>query len=310
MKKVFKAVARLICFVLVFVLLLATLSYLFVPQNLHRPFSFKNFTANAIVTEKENTIDVVILGDSEACYGFTPLQMWQEHGIAAFNCAMNVQVLDYTEKYLEEAYELQTPKVIIFEANMIFRKPNTGNYVENVALNTFSLFRTHNRWKTGEVSGDMKGYLFKDAVHPAKKTENMIPTDKAVPIPEENMENLNRICSFCKDNDIELIIVSTPSVKNWNYEKHNAVEKFASDNGIEYIDMNLLKDEVPIDWNTDTFDKGNHINNSGAKKVTGYLGKYLSENCNLPDHRGESEYENWDRELDKYLEMVSAGREN
>jgi hypothetical protein len=53
----------------------------------------------------------------------------------------------------------------------------------------------------------------------------------------------------------------------------------------DYIDFNVLKDEIGIDWSQDTGDAGDHINIYGCEKTTRYLIDYLNENYDLPDHR-------------------------
>ena len=41
--------------------------------------------------------------------------------------------------------------------------------------------------------------------------------------------------------------------------------------------MKKLADEIGIDYNTDTYDAGLHLNLSGAEKLSKYFGKYLTD---------------------------------
>ena len=103
-------------------------------------------------------------------------------------------------------------------------------------------------------------------------------------ISRRSLNLLRRIARICREHDAELILISTPSTVNWNMKRHNRVQKLADKLGATYIDMNLLADEIPIDWSVDSYDAGDHLNYTGAVKATAYLGKYLSE-AGLPDRR-------------------------
>ena len=58
--------------------------------------------------------------------------------------------------------------------------------------------------------------------------------------------------------------------------------------------MNLIK-EVNIDWANETKDDGDHLNHSGAKKVSAYIGKYLHETGLLTDKRNDNNYKSWNK---------------
>lgn len=90
----------------------------------------------------------------------------------------------------------------------------------------------------------------------------------------------------------------------WTYEKHNSITAFAQKNHLLYIDLNLKNDILGIDWYKDTRDRGNHLNFYGAKKVSGYMGTYLSQHMNLTDHRKEKLYKAWNKELKRYLRLT------
>ena len=40
--------------------------------------------------------------------------------------------------------------------------------------------------------------------------------------------------------------------------------------------------------------------------MTSYLGGYLKETYDLPDHRGDAEYDSWDKCLRKYHEQIDV----
>ena len=101
------------------------------------------------------------------------------------------------------------------------------------------------------------------------------------------------ICNYCKNKGIHLILYSAPAPVCYKITDHNAISKLAKEYGLEYIDANCDLDKIQIDWSKDTHDEGDHLNLSGTRKMTKYLGDYLAQNCDLTDHRGDPEYQQW-----------------
>ena len=102
-------------------------------------------------------------------------------------------------------------------------------------------------------------------------------------------------------------MISTPSTVNWNMKRHNHIEKLAKKLNLTYIDLNMYNDAIGIDWETDSYDSGDHLNYRGAKKVTAYLGKYMHENMDLPDRRMNSEIAaEWNANLDEFKEFLQS----
>ena len=64
----------------------------------------------------------------------------------------------------------------------------------------------------------------------------------------------------------------------------------ATKENLPYLDLNLITDTLAIDWNTDTRDEGDHLNDFGAKKVSLYLGEYLKKQYVLEDRRNDSAF--------------------
>ena len=78
-------------------------------------------------------------------------------------------------------------------------------------------------------------------------------------------------------------------------EHHNALELWAAEHDVAYLDLNLQSDAIGIDWSTDSKDGGDHLNASGAEKFSRYMSVILDEEYDLPDHRGDPAYETWNQ---------------
>ena len=125
----------------------------------------------------------------------------------------------------------------------------------------------------------------------------MKESDKRKAFGEKAEEYLTKIYELCEENEIELVLVTTPAPDNWTYAKHNSVSDWADENDVKYLDMNLNVDEIQIDWAKDTRDGGDHLNFLGATKLTAYFGSYLKDNYDLTDHRQDEVYSSWNEDL-------------
>ncbi len=311
-----KRIFTFIMFVLGLVGLLIGSSYIFLPKSNEKNSGMEEFKANGILGEKANSIDILFIGDSELYSSVIPLQLWDEKGYTSYNCGTSGQTLDYTAVMLNRTFEKQSPKIVVLEAHAIYRKFTVKNVLFTKTADYFSVFRYHNRWKTMKIqemnkpaeytfTDECKGYRFSTKVKASENAKtHMKPSDKSAPIEKLNRQSVLKIKKFCDEKGAKLILVSTPSTKCWNYMRHNGIEAFAKELQCEYIDMNLMKKEIPIDWDKDTRDKGDHLNYFGAKKVTSYLSEYLESTALLTDKRGNPDYEKWDLALNEFNKML------
>ncbi len=121
------------------------------------------------------------------------------------------------------------------------------------------------------------------------------PCQEGEVLPEHTVgeEYLMKIIDECQRDGIGILLVYLPfSAETKDQITANTVQLVADKYGVPYI--NMLKTEGVIDEAADLNDHG-HLNVQGAYKVTEYLGQYLNENADLPDHRGEEGYDNWDK---------------
>ena len=114
-------------------------------------------------------------------------------------------------------------------------------------------------------------------------------------------EKIDLLKELCQKNNSELILISMPVTDERAMEKHEIIQKFADEKGIKYINLNFESDE-PIDWETDTQDKGQHLNIKGAEKVGRYLSKYLIDNFNFENKKENEKYKKWNEVLQAYIE--------
>ena len=99
-----KNVIRGAAFMLGLLVLLEGASLLFKPRRKYVEGGVHDQAANGILSEPENTIDMVVLGDSETYCAIVPLRMWAKHGITSFVCGTSAQKLCYSEEFLHKAF--------------------------------------------------------------------------------------------------------------------------------------------------------------------------------------------------------------
>ena len=263
-------------------------------------------------SENENSIDVVVIGDSEAYRSIIPPEMYRKYGFTSYVAASPAQKTYQSYDMLEAILERQKPRVCILEPNVLFRDYSIVSSVWPRFERTFPIFKYHNAWKGvfdsdykyDDLSFDsFKGYRYIDSVKATKNVNYMVQTDSTEPISTSNTNDFRRIYELCKKNDIKLLVLRTPSIKNWNYAKYDAVRQLTEKYKVKFIDLNM-DDSIGIDWTQDTYDKGDHLNYSGAEKVTNFLGAYLNKHYDLPDHRGDKEYASWEKSVEKYLQKI------
>ena len=263
-------------------------------------------------SENENSIDVVVIGDSEAYRSIIPPEMYRKYGFTSYVAASPAQKTYQSYDMLEAVLERQKPRVCILEPNVLFRDYSIVSSVWPRFEKTFPIFKYHNAWKGvfdsdykyDDLSFDsFKGYRYIDSVKATKNVNYMVQTDSTEPISTSNINDFRRICELCEKNDIKLLLLRTPSIKNWNYAKYDAVRQLAEKYKVKFIDLNM-DNSIGIDWTQDTYDKGDHLNFSGAEKVTNFLGAYLDKRYDLPDHRGDKEYASWEKSVEKYLQKI------
>lgn len=114
-------------------------------------------------------------------------------------------------------------------------------------------------------------------------------------------EKVEQLKELCEQNNCELVLITMPNTDERALEKYEIFKRYAEEKKLKYVNFNFEVDE-PIDWETDTQDRGNHLNIKGAEKVGNYISKYLSENFEIESKKDKPEYIKWNQSLEAYIE--------
>lgn len=282
--------------------------------------------------EKKNDIDLIVIGSSNSFCTVDPLVLYEEYGIAAYDFGSSSQPMNISALYLREALKTQKPRVVALEINMMTSdgissrgEPGLRWGFTNIPLSAdklkciyqsvgevnaeyftyvFPVFRYHSRWKElsrtdytyfyQDKTNYTKGYLETQAV--SEETINLTDYnfEGEAWIAEENVAYLDEIAQLCRQNNAQLLLFKSPR-ESWHRYETEAVRALADARGLKFVDFNELYSDgkIELDMAAD-FRDSQHLNDSGARKVTSYLGRFIKENYELPDRRNEAEPNSWD----------------
>lgn len=310
-------------------ILLATVLCLGFVQLLVTPKYMTSSRDGALIAEYYNEApdhDVVFIGDCEVYECFTPPTLWQEYGITSYVRGSAQQLIWQSYYLLEETLKRETPKAVVFNVLSIkYGEPQSEAYnrmtldgmkwssskidaihasmteEEDFLSYVFPLLRFHSRWSDlgaedwqylfhrDRVSHN--GYLMQTAVSPKTSDREGRPLADYT-LPEVGFEYLEKMRALCEEKGVEFILIKAPT-NNWKYywydEWEEQIVAWANEKDVDYYNFIPLDEEIGIDWSTDTYDGGVHLNVFGAEKLTSYFGDILVQKYGLSDRRGEAE---------------------
>ena len=161
----------------------------------------------------------------------------------------------------------------------------------------FPLLRYHDRWSQ-LTKDDFTYWLRRDTV----SDNGYLMQTGVKPLEDEHVERplvdysfgenswyyLDKMVELCEKNGTQLVLIKAPALSPvWWNEWDQQIAQYAEEKGLLYINMLEHQQEIGIDWSTDTYDTGLHLNVYGAEKAASWFGRILSEECGVPDRRSE-----------------------
>ncbi len=157
----------------------------FIAQPVWRSSGNNNYeTTHGFYKEPKNTIETVFIGSSHVRYAFSPMELYENYGICAYDFSTDSQPMLASYYWMEEAYRLnpETLDTVVLDVEMIKKNPAISYYhkaLDNMQfsdvklravrdysdsftdflLNMIPLLSYHERWK--ELTAvDFKKYSY------------------------------------------------------------------------------------------------------------------------------------------------------
>ena len=283
--------------------------------------------------EDQAGFDMLLLGNSHMLDGVYPIELWRDHGIVSFNVGNTGEPIGNTYWTLRLLMEHHKPQVALIDVSYIDRTESmhtfAHDFLDQLPLSVekiravyelfpegkrqeflFPLTLYHSRWEE-YISGKPELYM---NVHPCMFGAEL-RVGRHAPDPYERTQALSaqppagepwlrRLIEMCQQEGIEPVLVAIPFPATQETQQGiNSVQVVADEYGVSFL--NLFDVPGLVDFETDCYDAGSHLNPDGATKVTAYVGCWLAENCELPDRRTDPDYAHWNAALEEYKKLRS-----
>jgi hypothetical protein len=206
-----------------------------------------------------------------------------------------------------------------FSLNKIEAAINMRKYVNEgkspAAFNYISgIFELHLNWKNNYFRDDLlpkrsdtKGNILQLAtLSQMPIIENTTGPATPLPINEDLKVMLADLCDYLEEENINAVFVALPGEINEDSKgRMISVEEYLDERGFPYINMFEEAHAAGFDYAAD-FQDMTHVNNLGREKVVKYLGKYVKEHYDIPDHRADPGFESWDLAYQSYENQREA----
>lgn len=316
---------------------------LFLLQRLLMPKYSVGTQDGAMIAEYYNDApkhNLVIIGDSEMYENISPLVLWENYGINCYIRGSAQQLIWQSYYLLEDTLRYETPEAVIINiTSMQYGEPQRESYnrmtLEGMRWSTskvkaifasmteeesfwdyvFPLLRYHSRWNDlteddfrlmfSEEKVSLNGYMMQVGVKPAENVPEGRPLADYT-FSDVSYQYLDKITKLCKEHDVELILMKSPSLYPYWYEEWDAqLKTYAAEHEIRYLNC-VNNDEIGLNFQTDTFDGGLHLNVAGAEIYSNFLGRWLQNEIEISDLRDDGELvQAWNSKAADYEEKKS-----
>ena len=120
-----KKIVSIIIISLSIIAILYVISPIFVPKWTTAEDDNMTQIVRGFYAEKDNSLDVIFMGNSDMYNGMAPMQLWDDYGIASYAYTSSGQRMWTAHYMFLDALRSQKPKVIVFDVDEIQSTTNT-----------------------------------------------------------------------------------------------------------------------------------------------------------------------------------------
>ena len=293
-----------------------------------------DYSKNEEFIEDSNKYEVLFFGNSHMLDAVFPLELWHDYGMISYNLAGSGLAIPSTYWVMKNALDISNPRLIVLDCYTVSldvkddederRKAMLHQQMDYLPLNVnklrmindlvekpedklefawdFTLY--HERWQRLEQEDFERSLNIQkgakialDVKPPREMAERPRQTTELESV---GVEYLRRTIEECQSREIEILLTYLPfpaSEENW--QEALCVERIAQEYGVacvNFLDMSV------VDLEVDCSDENSHLNGSGGRKVTNYIGQYIKEHYDIADHSGEEAYRDWDEDYGRYTD--------
>ncbi len=171
----------------------------------------------------------------------------------------------------------------------------------------FPLRKYHSRWSSltkedlRPVYNTQKGAISIVHVSDPDIEANLAAPDACLPEEGYGFIYLRKIIEECQRRRIPLLLFQPPyPIREEIHKGTHTAGNIAAEYGVpmlNFVDMDRV-----VDYYIDCADPGSHLNPSGSRKLTDFLGQYLADHYPLPDRREDAAYAHWNNEWNTYAD--------
>ena len=309
---------RAVIFLLILGLILSRIQGMFTRKESRRKL--------ARFFQEQAGFDVLFTGISHMETGISPMELYNEYGITSFNFGESGARLPFAYWTLRNALDYCAPQVVVIDVRRIDLEDKHADAFVRTNFDYFPLTVTKAQavWDLFDTLDDRLSYLFplvayhdrwqeldkKDFQNSGNRIDNgtfyyskseltvFDPLHHTYVEPElvnepgsVGEDYLRRMIELCQSKGIGVLLVELPFPGTRRDQRFaNGVQQIADEYGVDYLNFHHLPGVV--DYDTDMTNQ-THVNDSGMRKVSYYIGQYLYTHFDLPDRRRDPLYSNW-----------------
>ncbi len=299
-----------------------------------------NFTG--FYAEKDNTIDVAVVGTSSTFSSVIPIELWGEFGIPAYDLCNNVLFENSIPYLLRELKKTQDPKLVIIDIAPFMY----GHYPEKftdddsqvrynidgykLSKNRIDLINAilpdreklyyyldflyyHNNklsfeYWNWEKHSIYKGYNNLEIKKSFDRDSEIGLIEESFEMPETELKYLDDALKAVDNMGCSVLFMAEPYFRSDDKldasKRVDWIEAYLSSKGYDFLNLQKHKDEIGIDPETDYSLDYNHFHIESAEKITRFLGTYISENYGLEAKNELPQYSSWNDDYDEWMRTL------